>query len=109
MCLTTHFVCDMKQSVLRVISDKAIISNRNRTEATNVRWSSLPIEPAVTLKTRQESANKKIFCEKHTLQKVQAYTHTRVINVRWSSLPAVALKTRQGEPIKKYFVKTILC
>ena len=102
MRCTPHFVCDMEQSVLRVISDKAIISNRNRTEATNVRWSSLPIVPAVTLKTRPERANKKIFCEKHThtLQKVQAYTHTRVIKVRWSSLPAVALKPRQREPIE---------
>ena len=54
MCVvcTTHFVSDMEQSVVRVISDKAIISNRNRTEATNVGWSSLPIVPAVAQNTR---------------------------------------------------------
>ena len=52
MCVvcTAHFVSDMEQSVVRVISDKAIISNRNRTEAANVRWSTLPIVPAVALK-----------------------------------------------------------
>ena len=67
ICAATYFVWDMEhQSVLRAISDKAIISNRIQTEATNVRWSSLPILPAVRIWRR---ANK-LAQIKHFRQKI---------------------------------------